>query len=46
MYLNIPKFRKYVPNFTEVLKIGDHVTVVIDETETASLVLVCGIAVN
>jgi glycopeptide antibiotics resistance protein len=29
-----------------VLKIGNHVTVVIDETETASLVLVCGIAVN
>lgn len=29
-----------------VLKTGDHVTVVIDETETASLVLVCGIAVN
>ena len=26
------------------LRIGDHVTVVIDESETASLVLVCGIA--
>jgi hypothetical protein len=26
------------------LKIGDHVTVVIDESETASLILVCGIA--
>jgi glycopeptide antibiotics resistance protein len=25
------------------LKIGDHVTVVIDETETASLILVCGL---
>jgi glycopeptide antibiotics resistance protein len=29
-----------------VLKIGDHVTVIIDDSETASLVLVCGIAVN
>jgi glycopeptide antibiotics resistance protein len=27
-----------------ILKIGDQVTVVIDETETASLILVCGIA--
>ncbi len=26
------------------LKMGDHVTVIIDESETASLVLVCGIA--
>lgn len=29
-----------------ILKIGDHVTVVIDESETASLILVCGIAVK
>lgn len=26
------------------LKVGDHVTVIIDESETATLVLVCGIA--
>lgn len=28
------------------LKIGDHVTVIIDETETASLILLCGIIKN
>ncbi len=31
------------PATNEVLKIGDRVTVIIDDTETASLVLVCGI---
>lgn len=31
------------PILANTLKMGDHVTVVIDETETASLVLVCGL---
>ena len=31
------------PILAHTLKMGDHVTVVIDETETASLVLVCGL---
>jgi glycopeptide antibiotics resistance protein len=36
------KDSKGITNST-LLKVGDHVTVIIDESETASLVLVCGI---